>query len=337
VARQALADLGLGAGEPAASLPSFGIAVDAATVPAAATARMLRAVREAVAGREVTLVATDHPTVAVAERQARIAHVPAVALFEFTDRDVVRRDDLEVVAVTGASGVLALAAPGGPDRLSRAASVATGPVGSPSWKIGSVASGAGGRSRTVVPLADTSVGAAAAAVRAGRAEIALVVVPRGDDAVARVLADDPPLRLADAADWWQGPERLALPFLRRATLPAGTIPQNAGPVETLAMQTVLVGPAPPPGRVVGIMGPGTYAVQLQPLRAQTVRAIGTALGDTPDVDPHLRAAAVLQPRPPAAAPRALTRPDEAVLTVAILAFLVGCGWLFRRGPLSRTP
>ena len=185
-------------------------------------------------------------------------------------------------------------------------------------------------------LESEAAGEAVAAVSSGRAEAMLVVAGRGRDDIARSLGRRPELRLIDAGEWWTGPVRLRLPVLRRAILPAGSYPNQSRAVETLAMQTLLAGPAPSDAAGIGIMGPGTYADAPGPLPDATVRAINAVLGDPPDPGAHLPIARALRPEPRPAGEEGLAQPAEAVLSFLILAFLLWTGWLCAR-PMPEAP
>jgi glycine betaine/choline ABC-type transport system substrate-binding protein len=342
VSYEALAELGLARETRSLELPAFAIAVDPEAVGSTKSARVLRAVREAVLGREVELVTASDPGAAVAEQRARVAHVPSISLIEFSEDDIVRAEALEVVAVTGTTYLYALARTDGPHALSEAESIACGPPGSASSKLALVAARAVGPALDVLELSDSSAEAAAQAVRDGRAEVALVVGPRNHPGIERTVGEDASLRLVDAQAWWRGSQRLALPFLREAVVAVDTGSASARSaesvsVETVAMQTVLTGPTAPTGRVIGIMGPATFVDAPRPLAPRTVRAINAALGPTPDVNPHLRASRVLEPRPATAEKRVLGQRGEALLTVLILAFLGWSGWLFVRRPDAGSP
>ena len=127
--------------------------------------------------------------------------------------------------------------------------------------------------------------------------------------------------------------RLALPFLAQAMLRPETHSGLDRAVAVLSMQTVITGPAPPEAAGLGRQGPISFDTRVQPLTDTTVRAIDRALGTRPDVGASLRAAPALAPRPPEAPTARNPRPDQALLTMGIFAYLALAGWLLvRRGP-----
>jgi len=327
-AAAALSELGLierRFAEPAVALL---IALDPAEIGRATANRVLRAVRIAMPGRAVGVVESPRPLPAITERAARLAVVPAISHFDVTDAGVVRDDRIETLAVVGTTRVHAVAAVDGPSRLADAARIATGPVGSASHKLVRVLATTRTPAPEIVPLADTTAETAFDALTDDRADAAVLVRAQASRTTPVALADAPgDIRQIDAADWWTGAARLALPFLRIARIPAA---EGEAPVRSLAMQTTLVGPAPPPVSVLGRQGPSSVGSALYALPDPVVRGIDEALGPHPNVGPHLRRAAALDPQL-GSVPTALNpAPDHALLLVGIVAFLAFAGWLLVR-------
>ena len=77
----------------------------------------------------------------------------------------------------------------------------------------------------------------------------------------------------------------------------------------------------------GRQGPISFDDRLEPLADTTLRAIDAALGARPDVGANLRAAPALSPAPPEAPSARNPRPDQALLTAGIFAYLAIAGWL----------
>ncbi len=332
-----LADLGLLDGPIAEPNVPLLIAANPAEIGGRTAARVLRAVREAMPGRNVAYLDSPRPLAEIDARNARLALAPAIAQFDLTEDGVVRDARGATGAAIGATYVHAVGRVDGPDRLDAATVIATGPAGSASHTLARVLAANRTPAPEIRPLDDTSADAAIAAVRDGVVDAALLVAARERPEVALPhRGDTEDLRLIDAATWWQGPARLQLPFLRLASLASARPDGGAEPVPTVAMQTTLVGPAPPPVSVLGRQGPGSISTALYPLTDATVLAINEALGPHPDVGPHLRRAAALTPqiRP---APSALNpRPGHAALLAVIVGFLAFAGWLLVR-PRPREP
>jgi len=96
------------------------------------------------------------------------------------------------------------------------------------------------------------------------------------------------------------------------------------------MQTVITGAAAPKATTLGRQGPISYDTRVQSLSDATVRAIDRALGIHPDVGASLRTAPALT-SPASATPTAHNpRPDHALLTLGIFAYLAVAGWLLVR-------
>jgi hypothetical protein len=185
----------------------------------------------------------------------------------------------------------------------------------------------------LAPQEEDGAAAIGAAIARGAADAGLVIATAQCGDVVELLRSDPDLRLVDASEWWQGPVRLALPFLGEAVLRPGRHPALDRAVSALSMQTVLTGPAPAGEQVLGRQGPISYDTRVQALADTTVRAIDAAFVTRPDVGANLRAAAALSPRPREAPTARNPRPDHAALTVGIFAYLALAGWLMvRRRP-----
>jgi len=69
---------------------------------------------------------------------------------------------------------------------------------------------------------------------------------------------------------------------------------------------------------------------VQSLSDTTVRAIDRALAIHPQVGASLRTAPALAPRPPNTPTARNPRPDHALLTLGIFAYLAVAGWLLVR-------
>lgn len=330
-AREALKQLGLIEGVLAETELPLAIAVDPAEMGGQVANSALRAVRAAMPGRTVSLTTANDPAALIPERAARLAAVPAIAHFGPGEdgASLSLRSDREAVAVIGTADVYALATTDGPERLGDAASIASGPEGTPSHALARLVAARRAPAAGVVPLTETGAAAAADAVRAGRAEAAVGIASRRRrDGLEAIDAGG--VRPIDAASWLEGSARLALPFLRALTIPPGAHPGLTAPVETLAMQYTLAGPAPAEGAVLGRPGPISFAETAFPLTDRTVRAIDDALGPTQAVSPHLRAAAALRPTVQSPLSALNPAPEQAALTVGIFAFLAFAGWLFVR-------
>jgi glycine betaine/choline ABC-type transport system substrate-binding protein len=333
VAIRALADAGLVEAVFETPQIPLAIAVNAAELGGSAANTALRAVRMAMPGRAVATTPAADPIVEIIERKARLAVVPAAAHFRYDSGEVVRDERLEAIGVVGSSVVHAIARVDGPESLAEADVIATGPVGSPSHLIGQVLAQHAEREVRLRPLADGDLASAKAALDSGRADAAIVVATRGRGDLKAMFAETDGLRLIDSASWWRGAPRLALPFLRPATLSRQSYPELNTVVPVLAMQTVLTGPAPSETSALGQQGPSSFTTRIGPLTDAKVRAIDAALGPRPDVIANLRRARALSPEIQPQATARNPHPDQALLTLGIFGFIAFAGWLLvRRGP-----
>lgn len=331
VAAIALARLGIAEGDAGAppEIP-LAIALDPHELGGAPANRALDAVRTAMPGRAVGLMPARLPLSALAAGEARMAVVPAAAHFKMTPEGAVRDEHVEAIGVVGRSVLYAIAGDDGPARLGGARVVATGPEGSPSHLVAAVVARHADTTIVLAPQADSGAASIGAAISVGAADAGLVIASRQRGDVVDLLRAEPGLRLVDASAWWRGAARLALPFLGEATLRPENHPGLDQAVSALSMQTVITGPAPPEAAGLGRQGPISFDTRVQPLTEATVRAIDRALGTRADVGASLRAAPALAPRLPEAPTARNPRPDQALLTVGVFAYLAFAGWLLLR-------
>ncbi|MFO7759722.1 MAG: glycine betaine ABC transporter substrate-binding protein [Roseovarius sp.] len=331
VAAIALSRLGIAEGG-AATPPEIplAVAIESHELGSSPANRSLAAVRTAMPGRAVALTPSPRPLEALARGEARMAVVPAAAHFRLTPDGAVRDEGVEAVAVVGRSVLYAIAADEGPARLGGARIVATGPEGSPSHLIASVVARHADTDITLAPQEAGDAATIGAAIGSGAADAGLVIASRQRGDVVGLLREQPDLRLVDASAWWHGTARLALPFLREAVLRPESHSNLDRTVSVLSMQTVITGAASPEATTLGRQGPISYDTRVQSLSDTTVRAIDRALGIHPHVGASLRTAPALTSKPPATPTAHNPRPDHALLTLGIFAYLAVAGWLLVR-------
>lgn len=336
VAAIALARLGIVEG--GAAMPPeipLAIALDPQDLGSSPANRALEAVRRAMPGRAVALTPSPRPLEALAIGEVRMAIVPAAAHFRLTPDGAVRDEAVEAIGVVGRSVIYAIAGGDGPERLGGARIVATGPEGSPGHLIASVVAQ---YAEADIKLAPQSAGDAAtigAAIGSGAADTGLIIASRQRGDVVDLLAEQSDFRVLSASAWWQGTARLALPFLGEAVLRPESHPHLDRAVSVLSMQTVITGAAAPKATTLGRQGPISYDTRVQSLSDATVRAIDRALGIHPDVGASLRSAPALAARAPATPTAHNPRPDHALLTLGIFAYLAIAIWLLVRRRTDR--
>jgi glycine betaine/choline ABC-type transport system substrate-binding protein len=330
VAREALMELGLRKTAAYPHQDPLRIAIDSAAVEDPSVVRVVRAVRRAAPRRSVETLPVSDPLAAVLSREARTALVPAAVLFAPGDGPVAPDPRFVSVVAAGRSIAHLLAPstasvdPDGPLR------VATGPEGSASQRLLAVARPWLPERLTAVSLDASDAVAATEALEDGRADLALVVATLGRRDLESVLSTNR-ARLVEATQWLRPAARLALPFLRQAVIPAGQYAPDQEATLSVAMQRVMVGPAPTERRrVLGRGGPSTYSEELFPLPDHLVLALNEEIGTGAKVAPQLAPARVLQPRPLQARAPLNPAPSHTLLGVAILAYLFWCIYLFLR-------
>jgi glycine betaine/choline ABC-type transport system substrate-binding protein len=330
VARQALFDLGLVDQPPRERTPVLAIAVSPEAMGTDVSITTLRAVRKAMRGRDVDLMAFDVPLEGIASGEARLALAPAVAAFIMKDDTLVRDDRVEAVAAVGSTFLHALALSSAPVEPINARTIASGPAGSSSHKLALVIAASARSPVNVVALQDDGAHTAAAALRDGKADVALVFAAPGRQDLIDVFLQNDDITLVKSDGWWQSASRLALPVMREAQINADIYHGVDQATATLSTQLILFGPALPDHFVIGLQGPGSLFGELRPLQDKSVEAINLNLGRHAAVDPHLRRAAALAPQVNIRDDRMNPYPERAVLMVVILSFLVWAGWLLVR-------
>lgn len=332
VARDALARAGLiAAGAVEAEDPLTITAVPAASENNLAS-DALRAARKAFSGREVRVVSGASPLDGVASGDSRLALVGAESFFDFSKPAPVRDERFEALAVVGSNAIHLVSRGGteGVSSLKNAKTIAVGPKGSASHRLGGVLVQGLGLSAELVPQSSGSVPELIRAVQ-GDADVALIPAPVGDRALGLAFADNV-FRLVSIENWSSGANLVKYPFLRAARIPANTYDKQFAAIETLASQVVLAGPAPGiEESAIGEQGPGaTAAPSLKPVPTSTVKALAGNLDEGALIDPTLRRAAAFAPvlpEPPAAVNPAA---DVSFLNIGLVLLFVWVFWLYIR-------
>ena len=291
----------------------------------------LRAARRAYTGREVSISPSHDPLAAVASGEVRLAMVGAESFFDISGPTPQRNEKFESVAAVGSNAVHLITSTGdGASRLADAKRIAVGPEGSASHVIGLILKDALGLGAEIVPNDVTAIGDLISTL-GNAADVVLVAAPIGDRALAQVF-DAGDVRLLPIEGWADGGNLIKYPFLRSTRIPANTYGLVFVPVETLASQVVLAGPAPASvAEVIGEQGPGaTAAPSLKPVPTSTVKALAGSIDGGDIVDPVLRTAAAFAPTLPE--PPAAMNPsaDVSILNVFIVLVFVWLFWLYVR-------
>ncbi|HKK31131.1 MAG TPA: glycine betaine ABC transporter substrate-binding protein, partial [Alphaproteobacteria bacterium] len=332
VAREALLDLGLIAGRPDRYRPSINVAIDPWEAESAMAATILRAARETLPGRNISYREHVTPIASMLNHEARVAVAPSIAQFEISNGRAALRAGIETVAATGSFFAHVLARRDFQGSLATAKTIAAGPLGSPSYKFAKALAAWQNPPPKIISLSDTNAAAAVDAVTDDKADAAVVLATLERPDLVDALHGETGVKLLDADDWWIGAARLALPFLQRARIGGNVYEGMSEPVDVLAMQATVVGPAPPTF-IVGRQGPSSYSEDVRPVTDSVVLEFNDNLGPHPDIGPHLPRAAALTPDLRRAEPTLNLQPGHTVLSVGILFYLIWCLWLFlRSGP-----
>lgn len=332
VARDALSELGLIAAAPRPTAPPLRIAMDPSEIGEIPAIRTVRAARMALPGRDIDPVAAEDPLAAMLSAEARVALVPASALFDPDTSPPKIHSGLVSLAAPGRSFVHVLA-PAGPAAPNDGHRIATGPVGSPSHRLARMAAPWLPPETELIPLPQSDAASAAEAILTGEADRALVLSSLGRSDLETVLSQGQ-VRLVSWSAWLTGPARIALSFLREATIADGYYGPAQVQTPTVSMQTVVVGPAAP-DRHLGRGGPSTYSEDLFPVPDRVVLDFNENLGATVDIAPQLSPAKILSPRPLAESAPLNPNPASTFLSILILAFLLLAAWLLVRPASER--
>lgn len=330
VARDALARMNLiDSGAVIADDPLL-IAASPLVSEGEAATSALRAARNAFRGRDVQIDPTYDPMAAVAAAEARLAMIGADGFFDFSTPSPTRDEQFEAVAVVGQNLIHVVTRLDGPTRLDGIETLAVGPGGSSSHRLGSVLISGLGLTANLSTVEADSAAAMIAAVAGGEADAAVIPAPEGDKGLIDALNATDGLRLLAITGWNEGANLVRYPFLREARISSGVYPGQFGAIDTLGTQLVLAGPAPVVGDAVGDVGPSSVAVSLSPISDDAVKALNSAIPGTLLIDPTLKQAAALAPVLPV--PPASINPsaDVSILSLAVVIFLVWVVWLYIR-------
>jgi len=308
---------------------------------------VLRQLRRSFPTSNVNLVRSPDPLGAVADASVRLALVSAPAFFAPGAVDPASgqpplREGFEAVALVGTSFLHVFALDPDVERLAEAATIATGPVGSSGFRAAESLIDGLGLSAELIPVSGDTPDALADALIESGADIAILMQPLGNSTALALLQRGLPLREVD--NWVQRNNRIVFPYLQ----PARLVPSDyerfitgrrgssgmsgfSGPIETLATQLVLAGPAPPEDVRLSTQGPGaSFIPRALPLTDQVVERINSATGKSEAIYPVLPQARVLAPRLPQPPESLNPSPAASILSVLAIALLVWIAWLMLR-------
>ncbi len=285
----------------------------------------LRAVRRAFTGQEIRVGTDGSPLANVASGDARIALVGADAFFDLSGAVPTRDNRFEAVAAVGQNVVHLI----GRGNLQDAETIAAGPEGTDSARLGAVLINGLGLKASLVPVEAGTPEAILETLTSGGANAALIIAPLGNRTINRMI-DGVAFKVLSLDAWNEGANLVRYPFLRAVRIPANTYRVQRQPIDTLGVQVVLAGMAPDTGNAVGDQGPSSVSTTISPIPDTTIKTIGEAIPGNLLVDPTLRQAAALAPELPT--PPAAVNPaaDVSVLNLAVVAMFIGLIWLYAR-------
>ncbi len=313
---------------------------------------LLRQLRRSFPTSNVNLVRSGDPLGAVKDGSVRLALVSAPAFFApgSIDPDLGQpplRPGIEAVALVGTSYLQAFALNPQIEQLADADVIAAGPEGSSGFRAAqSLIDGLQLSASLVSVEGDRPETLADALVDSG-ADVAILMQPIGNSTALALIQRGLPLVEVDG--WVQRNNRIVFPYLQPARLsPADLAPfliAESGdaisatafsrPIETLATQLVLAGPAPFSQDRLSTQGPGaSFDPRPLPLTDQTVERINAVTAGTEDMYPILPQARALAPRLPQPPQSLNPSPAASALSVLAILLLVWTAWLLLR-PASR--
>ena len=325
VARNALLEMGLVQGGAISVEEPLLVASTASVASSDLGTTALRAVRRAFTGREVKVSTGTSPMEEIASGEARIALVGADSFFDLSGNVPTRDDRFEAVASVGQNVVHLV----GRGSVSDIKTLATGPEGSDTARLGAVLLQGLGLSASVKPVEAGTPEAVIEALTSGQADAALVMAPLGNRAISRMI-DGVAFKVLPLDAWKENANLVRYPFLREVRIPADTYRTQREPIDTLGVQVVLAGMAPVTGDAVGDQGPSAVSTSIAPIPATTIGTLNEAIPGSLLVDPTLRQAAALSPELPAPAAPINPAADVSLLNVAIVVGFVWLLWLYGR-------
>ena len=325
VARLALIEMGLVKGGAVTTDEPLIVSSSSSIAASNLSTTALRAVRRAFTGREVKVETDGNPLEKVASGDARLALVGADTFFDLSGAVPTRDNRLEAVAVVGQNVVHVV----GRGDLKAIKTLATGPEGSDTGRLGTVLISGLGLEAKLKPVEAGTPEAIIETVTSGGADAALVVAPLGNRAIARMI-DGVAFKVMPLDAWKGGANLVRYPFLREVRVPANTYRAQRQAIDTLGVQVVLAGMAPVVGDAVGDQGPSAVSTTIAPIPDATIKTITAAIPGKLLVDPTLRQAAALAPVLPT--PPASINPaaDVSIMNVLIVLMFVGLFWLYGR-------
>ena len=345
VVRRELIRLGLIDGELGdKNRQALSLAVSLSANAEGETGAVLRQLRRSFPTSNVNLIRSPDPLGEVAEGSVRLALVSAPAFFSPGSVDPATgqpslREGFEAVALVGTSFLHAFALNPDVAELSDVTSIATGPVGSSGYRAAESVINGLALNAEITPIKEDSPTALADAMIESGADIAMLMQPIGNSTAQLLLQRG--LSLMEVDNWVQRNNRIVFPYLQPARLSPSDYTrfiadQDNGesmrgftqPVNTLATQLLLAGPAGPDDARLASQGPGaSFVPRALPLTDQAVERINSAIAPSEAIYPVLPQAPFLAPRLPQPPQSLNPSPAASLLSVLAIGLLVWFAFL----------
>ncbi len=253
------------------------------------TARALRAIRAGYAGSDLDLANSETPLETLAAGEARVAIVGAEAFYRLDGEGPMPKGLAEAFAVLGYKSAHLVGLANGPDSISGMSKIATGPRGSGSARVlEMLLQSFGIADKIEVVNSDDNPRAQLLAMTRGSHDGVFLMAPSKDRAIATLMRNGF-YRLLSLDEWAQGGHTARFSFIRPATIPADTYPNQSSAVTTVSTQLVLASPAKTV-QTAGEVGPGTAGIDSSaaiPVSAGAVESIRESLGAMDVIDPAI--------------------------------------------------
>ena len=296
------------------------------------TARALRAIRSGYAGSDLDLVNDVDPLGKLASGEARVAIVGAESFYSMGAEGPVSKGNAEAFAVVGYKSGHLVGADKGTDSLDGMTKIATGPKGSgASIVLNMLLSSIGKAGSIEVVNSDNSTHnllLGMTAMGTGDHDGVFLMAPSKDREIAGLMRTGF-YKLIDLTEWAEGGHTARFSFIRPATIPANTYPQQSNPITTVSTQLVLASPAKT-AQTAGEVGPGTAGIGSDaavPVSASAVASIREALGTMDVVDPAIPVHGSLLPEIVVVNKALPFSADISIINILMILFTIWVGYL----------
>ena len=321
---------------PVAEAQKLDVAVGFLARVGESSLRAARAVRKTFPDRDIQVLREARPLDAIVEGRTRLALAGANEFFTLSEDSPfpVVNDKVEALGVVMYNMAHVVTTFGNfVSSLADLKRIGVGPEGGSSQQAAEMVLDGLGLAGQIELVANDDIDAMFQQLEAGEVDGLFLMVPIRHAKLLAVM-NAGRFRLLGIPEWKQGNAMLRLPFLRLATIPAGSYEGQPDAIETISAQVVLAGPAPAASGTVGESGPGYIPGVVGslplPVPASATLALAEALGAGERVDPKIPTSAALAPQRPAPPPDINVAPAVSITNLLAIAFMVYMLYLFFR-------